>query len=133
MITYEYFCPDCEHGFETEQSIKDKPINICPECNSDAIHRVIHATTVFVDQGPKTLGQLADRNTKKMGTYELQEKRNFQKVSEKLARKAASEEAGRKMGFKPIEKTDNGLDASTVNKITKMSPDQVKKYIREGD
>src|ERR1044071_4523111 len=31
MPTYEYFCTKCEHDFELVQSIKDKPLAICPK------------------------------------------------------------------------------------------------------
>jgi len=33
MPTYEYKCQDCGHTFEKFQSMKDKPIAKCPECN----------------------------------------------------------------------------------------------------
>lgn len=133
MITYEYLCDSCGNNFEIEQSIKDKPINICDKCSSTSIHRVIHAPTVFVDQGAKTLGQLAERNTKKMGTYELQEKRENHKRSEELARHEASVKAGNKLGFTPVDRRGKkGISKETVDKISKMGPNEVKKYINEG-
>ena len=133
MITYEYLCPDCGNNFEIEQSIKDKPINICDKCNSTSIHRVIHCATVFVDQGAKTLGQVAERNTKKMGKYELQEKRENHKRSEELARHEASMEAAKKTGLKHLDRRGkSGISKETVDKISQMNPEQVKKYIHEG-
>lgn len=133
MITYEYLCDDCGNNFEIEQSIKDKPINLCDNCNSTSIHRVIHCTTVFVDQGVKTLGQLAERNTKKMGKYELQDRREFHKKSEELARHEASIEAARKLGSTPIDRRGKkGISKESVDKISKMSPNEVKRYINEG-
>jgi putative FmdB family regulatory protein len=30
MPTYEYICSKCEHTFETVQSIKAKPLTVCP-------------------------------------------------------------------------------------------------------
>lgn len=32
MPTYEYECTHCGHTFEKFQSIKDKPLQKCPEC-----------------------------------------------------------------------------------------------------
>ena len=31
MPTYEYICDKCEHQFDVFQSIKDKPLAICPQ------------------------------------------------------------------------------------------------------
>jgi putative FmdB family regulatory protein len=31
MPTYEYICSKCEHTFETVQSIKARPLTICPK------------------------------------------------------------------------------------------------------
>jgi putative FmdB family regulatory protein len=33
MPTYEYKCQDCGLKFEKFQSMKDKPLEKCPECN----------------------------------------------------------------------------------------------------
>ena len=95
MITYEYECGDCDNKLEIGQSIKDKPISLCDKCGNYTLSRVISGgITPIVKQEPKTLGQLADRNTKKMGKYELQEKRINHKKSEKNARIRAIEESG---------------------------------------
>ena len=31
MPTYEYFCEKCEHQFDVVQSMKDKPLTVCPQ------------------------------------------------------------------------------------------------------
>ena len=31
MPTYEYNCEKCDHQFDVVQSIKDKPLTVCPE------------------------------------------------------------------------------------------------------
>lgn len=31
MPTYEYICEKCEHQFDVFQSIKDKPLAVCPK------------------------------------------------------------------------------------------------------
>lgn len=131
MITYEYLCDCCNNNLEIEQSIKDKPFTHCDLCQSSDFHRVIHVpSTVFVDQGAKTLGQLADRNTKNMGKYQLEDKRLAHKQSEEMARHQASIEAGKKLGFTPEDRRGKkGMSKETIDKITKMNPDEVKKYI----
>jgi len=63
----------------------------------------------------KTLGQLAENNTKKMGSYELS-KRREQQAKGNLKKKTWKEKAG---------------DA-TPKEIQKMSPQQKQRYIREG-
>lgn len=131
MITYEYLCDNCKNNFEIEQSIKDKPLNICDKCQSSEIHRVIHASsTVFVDQGPKKLSQLAERNTKKMGKYQVEDKRLAHKQSEEMARHEASLKSAQKLGHKFVDKRGKkGISKETVDKISKMDANQVKRYI----
>lgn len=135
MPTYEYLCDNCHNNFEIMQSIKAEPVKVCDKCGSDTIHRVIFPTTVFCSKEPKTLGQLAEKNTKKMGRYELQEKRRAHKESEVAARNQASIETGLKLGHTPkLIDIDAKpvIDKSEVNKINKMTEKQVKDYINNG-
>lgn len=41
MPTYDYQCPDCGHKFEEFQSIRAKPIKVCPECGKRKVKRLI--------------------------------------------------------------------------------------------
>ena len=43
MPTYEYICEnaDCQHEFETFQSMKADALTICPECNQPTLKRKI--------------------------------------------------------------------------------------------
>lgn len=75
MPTYHYACKSCEHEEMIVQSIKSEPETICVSCGEAALERVIHAPDLLIRGEPKTLGQLADRNTSKMGKYELEAKR----------------------------------------------------------
>ena len=45
MPTYEYECKSCEHHFEIEQSIKDDPLTMCPNCHEDFLRRLISKTS----------------------------------------------------------------------------------------
>jgi putative FmdB family regulatory protein len=44
MPIYEYRCDACEHQFEKMQKISDKPITRCPECQADAVQKLISAS-----------------------------------------------------------------------------------------
>ena len=77
MITYDYGCNHC--GFlwqNVSQSINDAPKKKCPRCKKMTLDRLISGGMHSFTKGEATtLGQLAEQNTKKMGRYELQEKR----------------------------------------------------------
>ena len=45
MPIYEYECLTCKIRFEKIQKISDEPIRICQECNSDAVKKLISATS----------------------------------------------------------------------------------------
>ena len=69
MPLYDYVCSNCQHEIENvHQSIKDKPLIKCEQCNYRTLERIIY----FVRREATTIGQLSDRNTKKMGKYELE-------------------------------------------------------------
>jgi len=78
MPTYTYFCQTCQAYFEKTSYISDyKEQEICPECNTfrDVTRALgydistIHRNVVPGDDEIK-LGQLADRNTKRMSRDE---------------------------------------------------------------
>lgn len=41
MPTYQYLCRDCDHRFDTVQSIHDNALTVCPECGG-TVRRVLH-------------------------------------------------------------------------------------------
>ncbi len=41
MPVYVYRCANCEHEFEKIQKFSDDPIKICPECDQEAVKKVI--------------------------------------------------------------------------------------------
>ena len=77
MPTYDYGCNHC--GFlwkDVTQSINDTPKKKCPKCSKMTLDRILFGGIhVFTRGEATTLGQLAEQNTKKMGHYELQDKR----------------------------------------------------------
>jgi putative FmdB family regulatory protein len=50
MPTYEYVCDDCNYHFEELQSVKAKPITVCPKCRG-RVHRLISEGTGLIFKG----------------------------------------------------------------------------------
>jgi len=51
MLTYTYRCIECDHQFETKQSIKDDPLTDCPECGKPTLKKIITQTGGFQLKG----------------------------------------------------------------------------------
>lgn len=133
MPLYDYECVACQEIYEVKQGIFDKPFEICGECGGPVNRVILTAPMAFVQQDAKTVGQLASRNTKKMGNYELQEKRNEFKEKEAAAKEQASIEASQKLGYNRIKKDPSkGISKETVDKIQKMSSAEKLRYIEKG-
>lgn len=137
MITYEYECGCCGHRFEIKQSIKDNPLKKCNACGQHMLERLMFGGIgAFIQQEATTVGQLASRNTKKMGKYELQEKRQYQKEQERDAKIRLKQEAAAKLGGSipdiPEERPTPVYGKVDYEKINKMNAEQKKKYILEG-
>jgi putative FmdB family regulatory protein len=50
MPTYEYECKSCGLKFEREQSIKEEPVEVCPECRGK-VSRLISGGSGFILKG----------------------------------------------------------------------------------
>lgn len=75
MPVYEYQAADtdksCEHCrdvFETQQSMRDEPLSLCPECGSP-VKRVI--SKVSMSSAKSTKSMLSDKNLKEKGFSKL--------------------------------------------------------------
>ncbi|MDX9755297.1 MAG: zinc ribbon domain-containing protein [bacterium] len=51
MPTYDYVCDNCGHEFELFQSMKDDPIQECPECHEKAVRRLIGSGAGIIFKG----------------------------------------------------------------------------------
>ena len=113
MAIYEYKCEACRNSFEEEISIKKyKKRKKSPSCGKHKLVRILGVPDISVRGDINTIGQLAESNTKKMGAYQLEDKqRQDNKEFEKLKRDTRK----------------------TQREINKMTPEQKKKYIIEGD
>ena len=113
MPTYDYECRSCGFSEETFQKFSDKPLTKCPECGLEEYRRVIlQAPNAFVKGDPTTVQHLADRNTQKMGNYELQDKMKADNMDKHIKDKEVNR-------FR--------------NKINKMTAQEKKRYIEKGD
>jgi hypothetical protein len=91
--------------------MSDKKPTICPICDKETLYRIYSISISIDSKEPKTIGELADKNTERM-------------VKEgKLTRGALSHKENKKKRKKQQEKMD---------KITKMSPKQQANYIATG-
>ncbi|NOQ82681.1 MAG: zinc ribbon domain-containing protein [Myxococcales bacterium] len=51
MPTYEYRCDNCDHEFEREQRITEKPLKKCPICGKDEARRMITGGSFILKGG----------------------------------------------------------------------------------
>lgn len=83
MPFYDYECEACQNKVvDVFQSIKDRPLTTCEVCGESTLKRIIYPVMGFVDN-VTTIGQYAERNTKKLGKDSLQEKEAIEKEKRK--------------------------------------------------
>ena len=51
MPTYEYQCSNCDHAFEVLQSMLEKKLRKCPECDKKTLHRLIGSGSGIIFKG----------------------------------------------------------------------------------
>lgn len=117
MPEYNFACQKCQHSFSEFWHVSDYDTKIkkckCPSCKSKKINRDYSNDNVTSSvKDIKTIGQLAEANTKKLGKYGLEEK---MAKDNRIVPKEVRERRER------------------INKINKMTPKQVKKWVAEGD
>ena len=113
MPTYDYECSECGYYKEVFQKFSEKPLVKCPECKKHKFRRVIlNAPHVSVKGEPTTVQHLADRNTQKLGRYELQAKEKADNIDKVMKDAEAN---------------------SRRRKINKMTSAQKKNYIEKGE
>lgn len=100
--------------------MKDASKKKCPECGKMKLERLISFTLGFV-KDIKTVGQLADHNTKTMGKYELEDKRRNLKNKRQQGKEVLKEEADKKRWWGEYNK-----------ELANLTPKQKKQYIEEG-
>lgn len=111
MPVYHYGCKNCGDDFETYRSIKADKLTTCTKCNSESLEIVIDGPFDMSVKEVKTIGQLAEQNSKKMGKELLQRKMESDGIT-------AQQEKKEKM--------------ATMNKLASLTPEKQDKYIRTG-
>jgi putative FmdB family regulatory protein len=115
MPTYDFECEPCAYYTEIFQKVDDPSILECPVCGEHTLKKVFISAPIGMVRGePTTVGQQADRNTQKMGRYELQERRRQDEVSRGL-----TEEKKKRREMH--------------QKIISMTPEQKVRYIEKGE
>lgn len=134
MNTYEYECQVCQHRFEAKQSIKDEPLKHCHCCGQYKLERIISGGIGSFHKGEaKTIGQYAQRTIKKMGKYQVEDKRMEHDDKELKKINDKREKLGKKFNkdIEPLKEIDKEK-ATKLNKIANMTPEQQQKYIWNG-
>lgn len=112
MAIRTYECKECEYSEDLSESIHVIPtVKKCPNCEKEAFRVVILNCPRLTVNEVKTVGQLAEKNWKKMGHYEREEKMEADGHNATLRRREKQRE---------------------VNEINKLTPEQKTKYIMTG-
>lgn len=112
MPTYDYECQHCHIIYEVFQKMSDDKLTKCDYCGQDALVRLISASKCIMDASqPKTLGDLADKNTERMVKEGKLHKSHLNHQENKRKKQSARQHQ---------------------NDLANMSKDQKIKYIFEG-
>lgn len=93
MPTYEYQCQGCKSLFDFFQSFSEEPLELCPLCNNHKPKRLI-STPFFHIKEVKDVQTLAEKNSKRIGRQEIQERELKLKEKKMKAKKELAEKAG---------------------------------------
>jgi hypothetical protein len=111
MPLYHYRCSAGCGEHETYHSITEPIRKTCEICHAETLEVVLDGPPVIINKEVKTIGQLAEKNAKSLGRYELQDKMATDGTIEKLAQREKRQE------FK---------------KISNLTADKAAKYIETG-
>jgi putative FmdB family regulatory protein len=113
MPLYDFECEPCAYYTEIRQGPDDPDKQVCPLCEQETLKKVfINAPSISVIGEPSTVRHLADRNTKKMGRYEIEDKNKQNNA---------------------VQNTEASKAKALRRKINSMTQEQKVKWIKEGD
>jgi len=117
MINYDYICKNCGHELkDVLQSIKDEPLTLCDNCGEHSLSRIIFGGRAAFVENVSTIGQLADKNTRRMGAYQ----------------KSEIEAKAKESKPKSTETIYSKHTTASKGEINKMSEQQKQNYILRG-
>jgi putative FmdB family regulatory protein len=133
MPLYHYKCRECSHEFLTKRGMTETPIRMCPECGMETLETVFHAVMVL-DLTPKTIGGQADKNTTRMGLYEVQEKRHELQLLKQRGRREMNLPTGMESARPEKPETPWWRPGTTGPDmaLTKLTPEQKAEFVEEG-
>lgn len=134
MVTRLYYCKACKHEFETSQPMHEELKTKCPKCKKKKLIQDLsgsfHGSVIQYN----TIGSLADKNTRDLGTYGREAK--YKEIEDqKEAVIKAREGILREKGHNPIERqrVPNNLPPDKVLlSMDKGDTRAIEKYIYEG-
>ena len=132
-MLYDYECSNCKFFMDdVYQSIKDEAFKKCPECKKNSLNRVIYGGTyACVKAGePTTIGQLAEKRFEE-GHHTMPDGRPIQKIEWNKCDMV--ERAEKRQYEKDERRKANEQKKKMQNKINKMTPEQKRNYIINGD
>ena len=87
-MLYDYGCHNCGEILEdVQQSIHDEALKKCPSCGQDSLERVPYGGLAAFVKDAKTIGQIADKNWSRMGSYQKSEIESKNKISKEAKEK----------------------------------------------
>lgn len=128
MPRYDYECKKCEYQQEVFQNFSEEPLTKCPACKKKQFRRVISPDALCIQLKPtikdvKTVGQLAEQNSKKLGKYGVEDRDRERKAKSKVLRNKMN----------PVDPLFDGplRDPKVRNKVLKTKK-TTKEYVLNG-
>lgn len=138
MPTYQYECSECGLQEEIRHSIKQEFLTECPGCFESSFGVIITDVPLAFVKEIKTVGQLAEKNVKRLGKYQIDDieeakEQVKEKNNENFARKIEKQvEKGKLPKGTRVRKYQRHKKDEKVEKIMRMTPTQKKNYIETG-
>ena len=132
-MIYDYECQECGHLIkDVSQSIKDDALTKCPKCKKNSLQRIIYGGIhASVKRGsPTTIGQLAEQRYEE-GNNTLPDGRVITKVE--WNKSDMRERQEKRAHDKKTRKQEEAVKNKKLDKINKMTPEQKRNYIRNGE
>jgi len=118
VATYDYQCDKCNTVCEVIHTMFDESPQLCSSCDQK-MHKVYLSSSYGFISEPKTFGGIADKNSDKYS--------NDQKMEMNIEHKR---ERGKKKKREP--QWYDQYRTRTHKEVAQMTPEQKKRYIREG-
>lgn len=133
LVNRGYYCKSCEHEFDVHQKMHDPLKKKCPKCKKNKLVQDLSGGTYTGSvKQYNTLGSIAERNSKKLGTYGVQRKEQELKDSETEMLNARAKKIT-DAGFKvPERKKVDPIPDKVVKLVNSGNKKAIQKYIMEG-